>query len=277
MIHALKHGALFASVVVAMGCAQAGRSSEAGVVRIDGSAGVMPLVTALAREYRTQHPGVSVQLGPGLGSRQRLDSLTAGRIDIALASIAVAPDELARRGFVSHEIARVAVVFAANAGVRVERLTQRQVCDAFAGRVTNWSQLGGADIPIATRTRPAGEVDGDVAVAGVPCLKEAVAAGLPKSLEKPEEMAADLASVAGAFGMTSMPFVEQSGGRIRALELDGVPATSASVRNGTYPLIRSAMLLTRGAIPPATARFLEFVRGADGARIIAANGGVPVQ
>lgn len=258
-------------------CAQSATLREVEVVRIDGSAGVMPLAAALAREYRVKNPTATIALGAGLGGRQRLDSLTAGRIDIALASVPVAREELARRAFTAHEVARVAVVFATHVSVGVSALTQTQICDAYARRVTNWSQLGGADLPIAARSRPAGEVDGDVAVAGVPCLASATTAGAPRSLEKPEDMASELASVPGALGMTSLPFVEQSAGRIRALRLDGVEATAETVRTGAYPLVRPAVFLTRADVPRATARFLAFVRSDDGARVIVANGGVPLR
>ncbi len=268
---------LVACILVAAGCVRVTRTRDADVVRIDGSAGVMPLVASLARAYRAQHPTATIELGAGLGSRARLDSLTSGRIDIALASIPVAREEMERRGFAAHEIARVAVVFGVNGAVRVNGLTQQQVCDVFARRTTNWNQLGDADLPVAARTRPPGEVDGDVAVAGVACLKTAIASGAPKSIDLPDAMSAELATVAGAIGMTSLPFVEQSGGRIRALQLDGIEATPTTVRSGAYPLARLALLLTRADASPATARFLAFVRSAEGATVIATNGGVAVQ
>lgn len=273
-------------LIVALACSLAAtacvkvavsRNAPAETIRIDGSPGVMPLAVALARAYEAEHRSVKIEMGGGLGSRPRLDSLVAGRIDIALNSMSISADELSRRGIAAHEVARVAVVFAVSSGVGVTALASAQVCDAYARRVTNWRQLGGAALPIAARTRPAGEVDGDVAVAGVPCLKEAIAAGAPMSIEKPEEMAAELQRLPGALGMTSMSFVEQSGGRLRALALNGVLPTPDAVRGRTYPLVRSAMFVTRAAIPPAVERFMAFVRSSEGARVIAANGGVAVQ
>jgi len=48
------------------------------------------------------------------------------------------------------------------------------------------------------------------------------------------------------------------------------------VRSGAYPLMRDSFLVTKATPVPAVARFLEFVRGAEGKRIISANGAVPL-
>ena len=271
---------LVALAATQLGCAVSGRvpgqPPPVGIVRIDGSTGVMPLVAALARAYEARHPGARVVLGSGLGSAARLRALLADSIDVALTSQDVAADEMARQGLAAHTVAQAAVVFAVPAAVSVAALTQRQLCDAYAGRVGNWRQLGGPDQVIVARTRPAGEVDGDVAMAGVPCLRDAVRDGAVRAIEQPEAMAEALASTAGALGMTSLPFVDRSGGRLRALALDGIAPSAANVRSGAYPLTRRSLLLTRAAPSPAVARFLAFVRSPEGAAVITAGGAVPV-
>ena len=123
---------------------------------------------------------------------------------------------------------------------------------------------------------PYGDPPGASHAAGVSCLREAVAAGAVRAVERPEVMAEELAATAGALGMTSLPFVERSGGRLRALALDGVAPTADAVRSGAYPLTRRSLLLTRVAPPAHVARFLAFVRGPRGARAIVASGAVPV-
>jgi phosphate transport system substrate-binding protein len=246
-------------------------------VRIDGSAGVMPLVAALAREYRALEPAVAIEMGGGMGTKARVDALAQERIDIALASHGVVREEMASRGIAMHEIARVAVVFGVNASVPVTSLTRAQICDVYSGATTNWSRLGGPDVAIAARTRPVAEVDADVVSSGIACFKGALAPAAAMVVEKPEEMAAALATTRGAIGMTSMPFVQQSDGRIRAVALDGVTPSAESIRSGGYALSRASYLLTRATPAPAVARFLAFVRGPAGARIIIANGGVPVE
>lgn len=267
-------GALSCAIVACVR-APAVEPAPSGIIRINGSPAMIPLAAELARAYRASNPSVTIQLGTGLGGRARIDTLARNGIDIALASAPASREDMARLGLTSHEVARSAVVFAVNASVSAAGLTQQQVCDAFSGSVSNWRQLGSSDLAIAVRTRPAGEVDADVALAGVPCLKVAIAKGSPKALAMPEEMATELSAVAGAIGMTSMPFVEQSGGRMRALALNGVAPSTSEVRTGRYPLTRAAIFLARADASPATRHFIAFARSTEGARIIAANGGVP--
>jgi phosphate transport system substrate-binding protein len=263
--------------VLALGLVLRPPAPVADTIRIDGSAGVMPLVAALAREYRALHPSVVVEIGGGLGTKARLQALAEGKIDIAMASHGVIAEELARRGMAAHQIARVAVVFGVNAAVPVTDLTSRQICDIYAGAVTNWRELGGPDLTIAPRTRPASEVDAEVVRGAIGCLAGAPTAATVRVVSRPDAMVTELAATSGAVGMTTMTLVEQSQGRIRAVSLDGVAPAAANVERGTYTLTRPSFLLTRTPPRPAVARFLAFVRSPAGARVIVANGAVAVE
>jgi phosphate transport system substrate-binding protein len=240
-------------------------------LRIDGSPGVAPLVAALIAPYMKSHPSAPVTIGTELGSSARIAALAEGRIDIAMASHGVDTAALRARGIVAHEIARTAVVFAVGGDVMRTSVTSVVVCDIYSGRLGNWAdQLG-----IVPLMRPAAEVDAEVAIAAIPCLKGLTMAPSVMVIERPDDMAAEIASRRGAFGLTSLPYVERSNHRLRALAFDGVAPTPENVANGRYTMIRRAYLLTR-AEPEANVRmFLEFVRGAEGARVLRANGAVP--
>ena len=249
----------------------------AETILVDGSSGVMPLVAALAEAYRERQPAGTVEMGRGLGTRARLEALAAGKIDIALASHGVDAEELARQGMAVHEIAKVAVVFGVNASVPVAGLTERQICDVYAGRITNWKELGGPDLAIAPRARPDTEVDAEVVRAKIGCLKDLKMAEAVKLMPATGDMARELAATAGAIGMTTMTVVEQSRERIRPLSLDGIAPRAENVKNQRYALTRDSFLVTKATPSPAVARFLDFIRSPAGAEIIAANGAVPVQ
>jgi phosphate transport system substrate-binding protein len=249
--------------------------SEGTLIRIDGSAGVQPLVAAVADEYM-RAATARVAVASGLGASARAAAVAAGSIDVAMASHGVDTADLARRGLVAHEIARSAVVFAVNHGVGVAGVTRQEVCDILAGRVTDWNALRGAALPVVAYTRPDAEVDAEVAREHVPCLRGLVRGPHVRVIERPDSMAAALGRTPGAFGVTSAVLVERNAGTIRALALDGVAPSQGNVRSGAYALTRSSYLITRAQPAPHVARFLDFVRGATGGRIITANGAVPV-
>jgi phosphate transport system substrate-binding protein len=257
--------------------AAAAQGLAADKILVDGSSGVMPLVAALAEAYRERQPAGTVEMGRGLGTRARLEALAAGKIDIALASHGVDVEELTRQGIAVHEIAKVAVVFGVNASVPVAGLTERQICDVYAGRITNWKELGGPDLAIAPRARPDTEVDAEVVRAKIGCLKDLKMAEAVKLMPATGDMARELAATAGAIGMTTMTVVEQSRERIRPLSLEGIAPRAENVKNQRYTLTRDSFLITKATPSPAVARFLDFIRSPAGAEAIAVNGAVPVQ
>ncbi|MBI2207175.1 MAG: substrate-binding domain-containing protein [Candidatus Rokubacteria bacterium] len=244
---------------------------------VDGSTGVMPLATALARAYQQHHAGTAIELGRGLGTKARLDALAQGKIDIALASHGLDPDDLKRRAMTAHEIAKVAVVFGVNESVPAVDLTDRHVCDIYAGRVTSWKEVGGPALAIAPRTRPDSEVDTEVVRAKIACLKDLKMPDAVKVMPKSGDMAKELAATRGAVGMTTTTVVEQSRGKIRSLTLNGVAPTAENVETKTYALTRDSFFVTKAAPAAAVERFLAWVRSRAGADVIVANGAVPVK
>lgn len=265
---------LYAHVGLAVVMATTACTRPVEHVRFDGSAGVAPLVTALASEYRTRNPRTTLDIATGLGSSARVQAVADGRIDVAMASHGIDVAAIRARGLEVHEIARTPVVFAVHSSVPVQALTRAQVCDVYAGRIASWRELGGADVPIVALMRPSAEVDAEIALAEVPCLKTTDLSRV-RIVERPDDMAAQLAITTGAFGLTSMTYVQQSGGKLRALALDGVNPEAANVERATYALARRSYLVTKHPAPRAVQRFLEFVRGTDGHRVIRANGAVP--
>ena len=240
-------------------------------LRIDGSPGVAPLVAALAEAYREANPRAPVRMASGLGSSARSRALLDDRIDIAMASHGIDTAALRGRGITAHEIARTAVVFAVHGDVARTDVSSAVVCDIYAGRVGGWAD----GLRISPLMRPANEVDAEVALATIPCLKDVTYAASVRLIERADDMAAELAARRGAFGLTSLPYVRRGNHRIRAVALNGVEPTEENVRSGRYPMTRRAILLVREPASPAAARFLAFARSERGQRVLRASGAVP--
>lgn len=246
-------------------------------ILVDGSTGVMSLVAALGKAYEAKNPDAKVEMGKGLGPKVRFQALAEGKIDIAVASHGLTVEELTRQGMAVHEIARMAVVFGVNASVPVTDLSDRQVCDIYAGKVKNWSELGGPDLVIAPRARPDTEVDDEVAKAKIACLKDLKMVDTVRLMPKSGDMARELAATAGAIGVTTMAVVAQRQGKVRALSLNGVTPNEENVKRGTYGLTRESFLVTRAQPSPAVTKFLEFLRSPEGGRLIVNTGAIPVR
>lgn len=264
-----------AAFILAFGAAFPVHSAEKIV--IDGSTGVMPLVSALAKVYQEQNSDVTIEIGKGLGTKARIEALREGKIQIAMASHGLNIDSIKKQGMTVREIAKVAVVFGVNANVSATDLSDQQICDIYSIVKTNWKELGASDMPIIPITRPDSEVDTEVVRHHIGCLTSLKMSNAVRVAPKSGEMAQALVATGGAIGMTTMTVVEQSAGRIKSVSLRGVAPIAANVNNKTYSLTRDSFLVTHSSPSKAVARFMEFVQSDAGAKVIAMNGAVPVK
>lgn len=244
---------------------------------LDGSSGMLPLAKALASAYQQRSPEPRVEIGKGLGTGARLRALAEGRIQIALASHGIKPEDVQKGNLKIIEVAKGAIVFAVNASVPVTDITESQVCDAYSGKIRSWQPLGGPDSSVAVLTRPPTEVDPEVIRAKVGCFKELKEVETAKVMARGGDMARALAETPHALGMTSMTVVEQSAGKVKTLRLNGTAPTAENVKSGRYFLTRDFPFVIKGAPTGPVKSFLDFVLSPEGDRVIQANGAVPLR
>jgi phosphate transport system substrate-binding protein len=257
---------LFATALIA----PAGAQQE---ISVDGSTGTAPLVGALGKAFAAKS-NVAVAVGKGLGTKARFEALSAGSIDIAMASHGLNVAQVTGMGMTVHRIAMTPVVFAVHDSVDVTSLTEAQVCAIYSGGVRNWKELGAADLAVAPLARPDSEVDAEVVRGAIACFKDLQLPDSVRILARAGDMAKALAETAGGVGMTSATVVGQSSGKIKAVALGGVTASEGNVVGGNYRLTRDAFLVTRNAPSSAVKAFIEFVSGSEGAAVIKANGAI---
>jgi phosphate transport system substrate-binding protein len=244
---------------------------------LDGSSGMLPLATALATAYQQRAADPQIEIGKGLGTGARLQALAEGKIQIALASHGIKPEDIQKGNLRVIDVAKGAIVFAVNASVPLTNITEAQVCDIYSGKVRSWQPLGGPDSAIAVLTRPPTEVDPEVIRSKVSCFKELKEAETAQMMARGGDMAKGLADTPYAIGMTSMTVVEQSGGKVKALTLNGGAPTPEHVKSGRYFLTRDFFFVIKGEPMPSIKKFLDFVLSPDGDRVILANGAVPLR
>jgi len=248
-----------------------------GKIVLDGSSGMLPLATALATAYQQQTSDPQIEIGKGLGTGARLQALAEGKIQIALASHGIKPEDIQQGNLRVIEVAKGSIVFAVNASVPLTNITEAQVCDIYSGKVRSWQPLGGPDSAIAVLTRPPTEVDPEGIRAKVSCFKELKEAETAKVMARGGDTAKGLADSPYAIGMTSMTVVEQSGEKVKALTLNGVAPTPEHVKSGRYFLTRDFFFVIKGEPTPSIKKFLDFVLRPDGDRVMLANGAVPLR
>ncbi|MDJ0518531.1 MAG: phosphate ABC transporter substrate-binding protein [Trichodesmium sp. MO_231.B1] len=123
------------------------------VVRVDGSTSMVTINQNLKGGFEKQFPGTNVATS-ARGSSQGIQSLLAGSVDVAASSRPLTPQEQAQ-GLEAIPIAsdKIAIVVGINNPFNGS-LTSNQVKGIFQGQITNWSELGGANVTIRVINRP---------------------------------------------------------------------------------------------------------------------------
>jgi phosphate transport system substrate-binding protein len=246
-------------------------------LKIDGSTGVMPLVSALADAYQSQEHKTAIKIGTGLNPQKRIDALLNGEIDIAMASHGIDIQQIENNGLAVHKFAQMAVVMGVNHSVSTTNLTEKQLCQIYSGEITNWGSLGGQEAVIHVFIRPFNEVDTEVIESIVPCFDQSIISKSVVSKAKSGQMARAIAKNPSSIGMTTQVRVVQSDGRIKALAMNGVLPTSENLLNGSYPYTRDSFLITSKHPSDKVLEFLAFIRTEAGSEVITANNAIPAQ
>ena len=244
---------------------------RAGTIRMEGSTSMGRLAGALGEGFMEKYPGVTVTVeftGTGAG----IGAVISGDTDIGNSSRALT-DREKEGGAVENVVALDGILLCVDSSNTVRNLTVRQLADIYAGRLTNWSQAGGRDCPVVTVGREAGS--------GTRSDFEAFL-GLRESCDYANEMdssGAVLAKVAATPGAIGYVSLETKGEGVIVLSLEDVEPTAENIRDGTYPLSRTLIMVTRGEISDQNTlirTWFDYVLGREGQEIVSKVGLVRV-
>jgi phosphate transport system substrate-binding protein len=251
--------------------------TNSGKVIIKGSNTIgEELAPRLIAEYKKDHSSASFELeskATGYG----LAALMAGLCDLAGASRTPIKEELetAQSRNVElndHLIGYYGVAVVVNPANAVAGLTRDQVRDIFTGVIQNWKEVGGADAPIHLFIRDA--ISGthlgfqELAMENKPYASGATTSTNYAGISQ------GVAQNPNGIGYCSFDLVEKSG--VKAVAIQDVPSSAASVRQGKYPYARALHFYTnKAAESPGALEFIQFVQSPRGQEILSQTGFVP--
>lgn len=263
-------------------------SRQANSLQIKGSDTMVNLGQAWAEEFMKRHPEVSVAVTGG-GSGTGIAALLSKTCDIAELSRELKPEELAmarQKGLDPRQITvaldgLAVVVHPANP---LSKLTMDQLAAVFSGTVTNWKEIGGADLPIVVLSR---EVNSGTHV----YFKEHVLRGNQRDsrvefaanalmLPSSQAIADEVAQNPGAIGYYGMGYISPGEKALAVARDNASPAVEPSIENvisQAYPISRPLLMVTREEPRGLVADFLDFVLGPEGQQLVVKIDFVPVK
>ena len=240
-----------------------------GVVNTNGSTSMEKVMQVLIEAFQEQQPNVTVNY-TGSGSGAGVTSAIDGTADLGLASRALKSEE-EEKGAQANIVALDGVAIVVNPDNAVDDLTVDQIAQIFKGEITNWKDLGGADEEIAVYGREAGS-----GTRGA--FEELVgvedACKYLNEYSSTGDVIGNVASNPSAIGYASLSAV---GDNVKAVKVNGVECSEATVQDGTYEIQRPFVMITKDGtqLSDAAQAFLDFAMSADAASLIAQAGAVP--
>jgi phosphate transport system substrate-binding protein len=228
----------------------------ARVLSVSGSTTILPIAEVAAESFQTAHPGTRV-LVSGVGSSAGIESVSQGSSDIGTSSRDLKPEEQ-KLGLVDTPIAYDAIAVIVNPDNPVRDLTMEQVRAIFEGRVRNWREVGGEDLPIGLVNRD--EASGTREAFDKIVLKGSAFDPEAAVLPGTGQVRSVVAGARGAVGYISYGFVTPE---VRALSIDGVAPSPESVASDDYPVSRVLHVLTKGEPKGLAKEYIDYVLSAD--------------
>jgi len=238
---------------------------------IQGSTSVTPLMEKLVEAF-PEADAIECEI-QGTGSSAGIKAAIEGTAQLGMSSRELKEEELAELTPVVIAMDGIAVVV--NPENPVKALTSEQVSQIFKGEIVSWSELGGDDAPIVLISREAGSGTRDAFEELMKLVSDKD--GKPLSLVDMAgpliatgngEVKQNVATKKGAVGYLSLGSVDDT---LTALEIDGAPATTENVKDKSYPIARPFILVTKGEPVENAQKMLDFILGAEGQAIVAAN------
>lgn len=249
--------------------------------KLEGSAALEPLGAAVT----------AIMLGKSMDEASAwtdFGSTEAGCADLLTGDCGVAlalrpPETVSMDGADEAVIARDALVFYVSRTNTVDDLTSAQLRGIYDGSITNWSEVGGSDMPITvfgrsdwSGTRAALErllLDGGPAAAETGWFPDG-SGGLTA-----ETAAFDGSDGAIGFGVYYYTSVMQMADGYKLLSVDGVTPSDETIESGGYPLLTDycAYVAADAAEDGPERTLWRWLQSAAGQAFIASRGYVPAQ
>ena len=230
------------------------REKNSGVnITAVGSTALQPLVEAAGEDYASKNVGVYINVQGG-GTGTGLAQVQQGAVELGNSDMfAEEKDGIEASKLVDHRVAVVGIAPIINKQAKITNLTQSQLIAVFTKKVTNWKQVGGADLPIVLVNRVAGS--GTRATFEKFGLKGAESADA-QELDSSGMVRSLVSTTPGSVSYEAFAYLDKS---VTVPTLDGVPANDDTVINGQWPIWSYEHIYTKGQPSKQVQAFLNYI------------------
>lgn len=219
-----------------------------------GSSALQPLVEAAGEQYSSENIGKFINVQGG-GSGTGLSQIAADAVEIGNSDIfAEEKDGIDASKLVDHRVAVVGITPIVTPGTGVTDISIEELNKIFTGEITNWSELGGNDLPITVLNRASGS--GTRATFEQWVLEEGQNSIITQEQESSGTVRQIVANTPGTISYVAFSYVNDD---VVALSIDGVEPKDENVKINDWPIWSYEHMYTNGEPTGLTKDFLDYI------------------
>jgi len=247
-----------------------GFKGVSGSLKISGGTAHIPVMKVAAQNIMTANADIKISIAGG-GSGVGIKQVGEGLVGIGNSGRKPSDAELKKYPLKMHQWAIDGVGVVVNPDNPVKSLSTAQLKDIYAGKLTNWKALDGPDQSINIYTRD--KASGTRAVFWKKALSKGDISAKAHFVPSNGAMKTAVAQDPYAIGYVSVGHIDKS---VAPVALDGVTPTLDNVKQGKYKVARGLYSNTKGDPRGLAKKFIDYLFSADGQKIVAENGFIPV-
>lgn len=255
---------------------QENKAGFSGDYAFGGSTTVEPIVLAAIEEFTEVYPDVRISYD-SQGSSVGVKGVLSGIYSLGGASRELKSSET-ESGAKSIAIALDGVAVIVNKeSVNLDNLTLEDTAKIFAGEITNWKEVGGADSMIVVFNR-------DEASGTRDCFNGSVIKKMKKKFTNAAaivtsngDMVSKVGSTPNAIGYCGFGYISKNPGT-KAISVNTVLPEMPNVLNKTYPVSRQLNIVYKGTLAEGSLEkaFVDYLLSKDGQIIVKEEKFIPL-
>jgi len=245
---------------------------------------MLPLVNAWAEAFMADTPGITVAVSGG-GSGVGIASLLNQTTDICMSSRDMRAEEIEKAkeiGFNPEEIdvALDGIAIAVHPSNPLEAITMEQLKLIFTGQYSNWSELGGPDVPILVLSRESSS--GTYAYFSEFVMDKEDYPDHARLMPATSSIVDSIAEDRGAVGYIGLGYADARADDIKVLPVipepgdEPVEPTVETLSSREYPIARPLHFYVPADRRDPVQQFIDYCQTEKGQEIVLDVGYVPV-
>ncbi len=244
-------------------------SPYSGDYTFGGSKSMVDIMTALIDDVKSQGIDVNVNY-ESVGSLEGIEGVMAGKYSLAGSGRSLTQEEYLQVGSIPFAIGAAGIIVNTETA-QIDNINLEELKAIYTGKITNWSQLGGADGEIALFSYPP-EESYQIAFDEFALSNEPLAP-YNNVVNSESDMLAQVSATPYALGYSHFPYHDLPP-EVTLLSVNGVLPTKENVYAGSYYISLRLTLVTPEDLDPDSfeAYFASYVHSPRAQEIITRSG-----